>query len=279
MKHNTWTATADELSCDACGRLPEPPKPRQALANIAAVLPIELLVHAVVVHADLPYLVKVLLLTVTASVLVLWVAEPSARRLLRTWLHAPALRRRRRLETSPSLWRARVVVRDEPGALQRLAGALAEIDTNILDIHVHAIYDGALDELVLSAPGHVGEHVIVDALEAGGGRECGVWPTTALALADGQTKALSLAARVVGDPAELPLAVAELLSAEIVSDSQAPGWPDPVVKVPTAWRGPLIFTRKGEPFTTAESARANRLAEIAELVELREAARSGRSLS
>ena len=58
--------------------MPEPTKTRLTLANVAVMLPIELLVHAAVVGTHLPYVAKVLVLTLTATVLVIWVAEPSA---------------------------------------------------------------------------------------------------------------------------------------------------------------------------------------------------------
>jgi ACT domain len=280
MKPKQRTAAA-ELSCEVCGRLPEPPKARVTAAQIAVMLPIELLVHALVVEAHLPYFAKVLLLTVTATALVIWVAEPSAAKVLSSWLHAPALRHRRRLHTAPALWRARTVVQDRPGALRKLTQALARLDTNILSIHVHPMGGEALDEFVLSAPGHLGEQDLLKALADGGGRDAHLWPTTALAMADGQTKALSIAARVAGNPEELALAVAELLSARVVPAGKAPceapsgagsgvgqhgNAAGTLLKIPTAWHGPLVFSRPGEPFTPAESARAHRLAELAEIL-------------
>ncbi|GAB5078208.1 hypothetical protein ARTHROSP310_13490 [Arthrobacter sp. AD-310] len=252
--------------------MPEPTKARLTLANVAVMLPIELLVHAAVVDTHLPYVAKVLVLAVTATILVIWVAEPSAARILRGWLHAPALRHRRKLGAAPALWRARTVLRDEPGSLQRLTRALARLDTNILGIHVHPVSGGVLDEFVLSAPGHLSEHQLLGALHDGGGTHSRVWPTTALAMADGQTKALSLAARIADAPDELPLAVAELLRARIVPPSefsaQAPD-DGTRIKIPTAWHGPITFARPGEPFTPAESARAHRLAELAEILSHR----------
>jgi hypothetical protein len=275
-----------ELSCEVCGQMPEPTKTRLTLANVAVMLPIELLVHALVVQTHLPYVAKVLVLTLTATVLVIWVAEPSAARILRRWLHAPALRHRRRLGTAPALWRARTVLRDEPGSLKRITRSLALLDTNILGIHVHPIRGGVMDEFVLSAPGGVSERQLLEALADGGGRSTQVWPTTALAMADGQTKALSLAARIAAAPGELPLAVAELLSARILdpgSESarhvQASGAETndagTMLKIPTAWHGPITFFRPGEPFTPAESARAHRLAELAEILAHREPLRAG----
>jgi hypothetical protein len=289
-KHGRTPATS-ELSCEVCGQMPEPTKTRLTLANIAVMLPIELLVHAAVVGTHLPYAAKVLVLTLTATILVIWVAEPSATRMLRTWLHAPALRHRSRLGAAPALWRARTVLKDRPGSLQKLTESLARLDTNILSIHVHPVHGGVLDEFVLSAPGDLREAELLKALRDGGGGDPHVWPTTALAMADGQTGALSLAARIAANPEELPLAVAELLRARIepVPDSDsvahaatadrqpATGGTGPVpadgsvLRIPTAWHGPITFSRAGEPFTPAESARAHRLAELAEILAHRPA--------
>lgn len=274
MKPTARNPAAADLSCEVCGLMPEPTKTRLTLANVAVMLPIELLVHALVVETHLPYLTKVLVLTLTATVLVIWVAEPSAARILRGWLHAPALRHRRKLGTAPALWRARTVLRDEPGSLQRITQALARLETNILSIHVHPIAGGVLDEFVLSAPGNLSERELLEALHDGGGSRCRVWPTTALAMADGQTKALSLAARIAHVPDELPLAVAELLRARIVRTAEPSLDADDAgtrLKIPTAWHGPITFARPGEPFTPAESARAHRLAELAEILSHRPA--------
>lgn len=275
MKPNVPITPAAELSCEVCGLMPEPPKARLTLANVAVMLPIELLVHALVVETHLPYVAKVLVLTLTATALVIWVAEPSAARMLRSWLHAPALRHRRKLGAAPALWRARTVLRDEPGSLQKVTHALACTGTNILSIHVHPVADGVLDEFVLSAPAHLGERGLLDALHDGGGTRPHVWPTTALALADGQTRALTLAARIADAPEELPLAVAELLRARILTPAAAAlekHDAGTLLKIPTAWHGPIIFARPGEPFTPAESARAHRLAELAEILSHQPAA-------
>jgi hypothetical protein len=274
MKPSGSKTPASELSCEVCGLMPEPTRARLTLANVAVMLPIELLVHALVVDTQLPYLAKVLVLTVTATVLVIWVAEPSAARVLRGWLHAPALRQRRRLAGAPALWRARTVLQDEPGSLQKITKALARLDTNILSIHVHPVAGGVLDEFVLSTPGGVDEYQLLEALHQAGGTHSHAWPTTALAMADGQTKALSLAARIADAPDELPLAVAELLRARILSPAEALLERHDAgtrLKIPTAWHGPITFVRPGEPFTPAESARAHRLAELAEILSHRPA--------
>src|SRR6185312_11166315 len=106
-----------------------------------------------------------------------------------------------------SLWRIRVTLDDRAGELERLTRRLAELDANILGLHVHPIDDGVRDELVVSTPDTITATDLETAVAKGGGRSTHVWPTTTLALVDGQTKALSLSARVVADPAELPHAV------------------------------------------------------------------------
>ena len=260
------------LACEICGRYPEPPKFRLTLANVAAMLPIELAVHAAVVGTEWPLPLKVLLLAATATALVIWVAEPSVRHLLRSWLHAPALRRRRELEVAPALWRARITLPDTPGALERLTRALAKLGVNVLSIQSQPVTGGVVDALVLSAPGGLIEDDLLDAMANGGGATPRVWPTTPLALVDGPTLALSLATRVSANPSELPYAAAELLGADCLPADRAL---DPVavargtvLKIPGTFE-PLVLVRPGEPFTPAEAARVSRLAELAEAAALR----------
>jgi hypothetical protein len=218
MKRTDRDAASAALACDGCGQLPHPHKARLTLANVAVMLPVELLVHAAVVNTEMPYLQKVLVLTLTATVLVIWVAEPSVRRALRDWLHAPTLRHQRRLHASPTLWRVRTLVDDDPSAQGKLARSLAGSKTDILGLQLHPVAGGVLTELLISAPEYITQSDLLASAEAGGGRSATAWPTTALALADGQTKALSLALRVAGNPEELQLAVADLLGAELVPE-------------------------------------------------------------
>lgn len=272
--------TAHALACDSCGQLPHPAKVRLTLANVAAMLPIELVVHAAVVHTAMPYLLKVLVLTLTATILVIWVAEPSVRIALRGWLHAPALRHRRRLHESAALWRVRTLIDDDPEGQDRLAGGVSGVGADILACRSHHVTGGVLDELVVAAPDHLTHADLLAATGAGGGRNVRVWPATALAVADSQTKALVLALRVAEDPDELQLAVAELLDAEPVANpvkplgdltrpkNDSPASDGTLLKIPSPWHGPLEFSRPRAPFTPAESARAHRLAELAEFTEL-----------
>jgi hypothetical protein len=265
------TTLTGGTACDVCGRLPHPRRLRLTLAKLVAIAPVELALHAAVLAAHPPYLVSVAVLAVVTTALVIWVVEPSTMRLLRSWLHAPKVRPPGNEHGIGTLWRIRVTVDDRAGTLESVTRRLAVLEANILGLHVHPIDDGVRDELVVSTPDDVTAADLEAAVEAGGGREAHVWPTTALALVDGQTKALSLSARVVADPGELPHAVAELLGAQLVTDratldGQLPG-DRTVLKVPSPWTGLFVFSRPGEPFTPAESARAHRLAELAEAAQ------------
>ncbi|WP_258804130.1 amino acid-binding protein [Pseudarthrobacter sp. NS4] len=229
-------------------------------------LPIELAVHAAVMNTGMPYLHKVLVLTLTATVLVIWVAEPSVRRALRDWLHAPSLHRRRELHTVSALWRIRATTEDGPVAQWALRRALERAHVDVIDFQRHGHPGGVLVELVVAAPETLGQEDLLAAAGSGSGRNVLAWRTTALAVADGQTKALSLAVRVAGNPDELQLAVAELLGAEPVphKDSRVPVAAN-ILKIPSPGGAPLFYRRQDAPFTQAESARAHRLAELAEL--------------
>lgn len=267
---------AAELSCEVCGRLPEPAKTRLTVANVAAMLPLELVIHGAIVHAEIPDLLKILILAISTCALGIWVAEPTAIRLLRSWLHAPAIRHRRRLENSAALWRARASIDSKPGALDRLTHALTRGHVSILSLQVHPADNNphlprnaqVLVELVISASASLTEQDLTNIVGSGRGQRVQVWPTTALAVADGQTKALSLAARIAASPEELPLAAAELLSAQVINPAADV---DPesrtTLKIPSN-RGAIVLSRPAGPFTPAESARAHRLAELAETVEL-----------
>lgn len=270
MRRSDRGRVSSGLACDTCGQLPHPHKVRLTLANVAVMLPIEVLVHAAVVNTDMPYLQKVLVLTVTATVLVIWVAEPSVRAALRDWLHAPALRHRR-LHASESLWHFRALVDEGSGAQRTLARGLARAKAEILGLQIHPVADRMLADLLVATPEHATHADLLAAAAAGGGQDVKAWPTTALALADGQTKALSLALRVAANPEELQLAVADLLGARILprySGATPPAGDGTVLKIPSPGLAPLYFWREQAAFTPAESARAHRLAELAEQTEL-----------
>jgi hypothetical protein len=271
MTNTTAGGLTSGLACEVCGRLPHPHKLRLALAKLTAVFPIELLLHALVIYFHLSYVLTVTLLAVSTTVLVIWVVEPSAMHLLTRWLHAPTLHARERLHGAESLWRIRLTHEDQPGSLVAITPELAAVQATILDLKIHPVAEGAPDEIVVGAAEHVREEDLLGAIERGGGVGVHVWPTTALALVDGQTKALTLAARVAVSPEELPRAIAEMLGAQVVTDprliqdrSGRRAGDGSTLQVPSPWSGLYVFSRPNEPFTPAESCRANRLAQIAE---------------
>ena len=274
-RHWLATGTADTaLACPACGLVPHPHRVRGALAKLVAAFPIELALHALVLWLHPPLLVAVLALAVTTTVLVIWVVEPSTMRLLAPWLHAPALRAQAQLHDAESLWRMRVTLRDEPGALRSLTHELAALGASVLDLSVHPLANGVRDEIVVSAPPGLTDTDLSRAVAAGGGSDIRLWPTTAMTLVDGTTKALSLASRVALVPEDLPAAIAQLLGAEQVAATDAAAAihqsadGDHLLRLPTPWTGLLTFRRREEAFTPAEIARAHRLAEIAEAAHL-----------
>ena len=193
-------------------------------------------------------------------------------RLLRTWLHAPHEKRERHVDASLVLWRIRVTVEDEPGSLERITHALAQLEANILCLRVHPLEEGALDEIVVATDLDLDPSHLTESLAAAGGRDIEVEATSPLALVDIETRAFDLAGRVAANPAELPQAVATLLDAVLVTDrrrieansSPATDARMTTLRLPSPWTAPLLFDRPGRPFTPAESARAHRLATIAE---------------
>ncbi|MFI5783076.1 amino acid-binding protein [Nocardia sp. NPDC051570] len=274
MRRSPERTRVGALACEVCGRLPHPRRARLTLAKLAAVFPVELALHALVVHYQLPYLLTVLALTASTTILIIWVVEPSAMRLLARWMHGPDLRHRDRLDQAAELWRIRVRIRDTPGQLQSLAKHLAYIRVNILTVHVHHLGYDVLNELVVATPAGTTARTLTDAVTRARGSTVGVWPATAVTLIDGQTKALTLAARVVSDSSELPLAIAELLGAHYILSPSAPD-PAPddsgtLLELTQPAGAPLRFHRSGEPFTPAEIARAHRLSDLAQILARRD---------
>jgi hypothetical protein len=211
------TATRD-LVCESCGRLPHPRRGRLTLAKLVAVFPIELLLHALVTRQDLPFIATVAVLTITTTILVTWVVEPSALRLLGGWLHAPALRTHRLLSEAAALWRVWVIVDDKPDPLENLVGQLGPLGAeNPEPASASPLPSGTERARYLRPRTRPGSDLVA-AVHASGTTDVHIWPTTALALVDNSTKALALAARVSENPSELPLATAELLGAHVVAD-------------------------------------------------------------
>ncbi|MGW1071642.1 GNAT family N-acetyltransferase [Streptomyces sp. NPDC002537] len=176
--------------------------------------------------------------------------------------------------TDTALWRMRTTVRDEPGSLAALCVALARQGVDILSLQTHPLADGAVDELLLRAPGALASKELSDAATAGGGS--GTWLERADAhdLVDAPTRALTLATRTALDPAELPLALRQLFGrCTIRSVPARDGGPDPAVPPEGQWEetvmrlrdpsgGSITIERPYLPFTPTEFARARALVEL-----------------
>ncbi|WP_020622632.1 ACT domain-containing protein [Pseudonocardia sp. ICBG1142] len=156
--------------------------------------------------------------------------------------------------TVNGLYRVRVRLPDEPGALARLTAALAAVDCNILALSVHGQdAHSVVDELLVSGPCSVGELsvAICDAVTGGGVM---VLPADPHDLVDPPTRALDLVAagRTAAD------GVAALLGAASV---RTPGPDDPGARDEhdielCAADGTRIVARRAAPFTVTEVARA-----------------------
>jgi len=71
MDHTTADAGTPGLACEVCGRLPHPRKLRLTVAKLASVFPVELLLHALVIHFHTSYALTVTVLAVSTTVLVI----------------------------------------------------------------------------------------------------------------------------------------------------------------------------------------------------------------
>src|SRR5690606_11799387 len=108
------------------------------------------------------------------------------------------------------LWNIRATLDDVPGRLAILAASLARRAVNILSVQVHLTPDGPVDELLVAASPLLSLADLAAAVVDGGARAPRVTPADAHALVDGPTRALSLAARLMRNPDDLPAVLTSL---------------------------------------------------------------------
>lgn len=174
-----------------------------------------------------------------------------------------------------TLWRMRTTVRDEPGSLAALCAALAEQRVDILSLQTHPLADGTVDEFLVRAPAALTASGITRSVAAAGGSETWIERADAHDLVDAPTRILGLAARTALDPAELPLALRQLLGrctirSQPAGPADGPGTqvPDESVLEDTVLRlrapdgGVITVERPYLPFTPAEFARARALVKL-----------------
>ncbi|WP_307619411.1 GNAT family N-acetyltransferase [Streptomyces sp. V3I7] len=180
-------------------------------------------------------------------------------------------------ETSPvtasgTLWRMRTTVKDEPGSLAALCTALAEHRVDILNLQAHPLAEGTVDEFLLRAPGAATGEEITQAVTLAGGAHTWIERADAHDLVDAPTRILGLAARTALDPAELPLALRQLLGRCTIRSLPVPPtgevvpvegvFKDTVLRLRAAEGGVITVERPYLPFTPTEFARARALVEM-----------------
>ncbi|MFB6614927.1 GNAT family N-acetyltransferase [Streptomyces sp. NPDC056367] len=180
---------------------------------------------------------------------------------------------------TPTLWRMRTTVRDEPGSLAALCTALARNGVDILTLQTHPLPEGGtVDEFLLRAPHQLPSGDLTRAVALAGGHSTWIERADAHDLVDTPTRVLSLATRTALDAAELPLALRQLLGrctihsipATTLSGRPNAGADAPVEGVleATVMRlrdpsgGAITVERPYLPFTPTEFARARALVEL-----------------
>ncbi|AZK93020.1 MULTISPECIES: GNAT family N-acetyltransferase [Streptomyces] len=175
------------------------------------------------------------------------------------------------------LRRLRTTVRDEPGSLAALCGALADLRADVVSLQTHPLAQGTVDEFLLRTPASLPVERLREAVVAAGGTD--VWTEHADAhdLVDTPTRVLELATRTALDAAELPLALRRLLGRctirsrpAVTAAGRPDGDPPPVegvlegtvIKLRDPRGGTITVERHHLPFTPAEFARARALMEL-----------------
>ncbi|WP_455359533.1 GNAT family N-acetyltransferase [Streptomyces sp. SYSU K21746] len=178
---------------------------------------------------------------------------------------------------STSLWRMRTTVRDEPGRLAALCGALARHGVDIVTLQTHPLTEGTVDEFLLRAPDSLSATELTHAIARAGGQDTWIERADAHDLVDAPTRVLGLATRTALDAAELPLALRQLLgrctihSLPATSLTGRPTGADApvegvlestVMRLRDPAGGAITVERPYLPFTPTEFARARALVEL-----------------
>jgi GNAT superfamily N-acetyltransferase len=194
-----------------------------------------------------------------------------------------------RVPVETSVWRLRTTVRDAPGSLAALCGALAAAGIDILTLQTHPLADGTADEFLLRAPATLAPGALLDSVARGGGRDSWLERADAHDLVDVPTRMLTLAARTAVDAAELPLALRQLFGRCTVrstpparagargardsygshgdampteTEPEADVLDGTVMRLREPSGGTLVVERPALPFTPTEFARARALVEL-----------------
>ncbi|MFB6815720.1 GNAT family N-acetyltransferase [Streptomyces sp. NPDC056347] len=175
------------------------------------------------------------------------------------------------------LWQMRTTVRDAPGSLAVVCGALARHGVDILTLQTHPLGRGTVDEFLLRAPARLPARELSRAVSAAGGGSTWIERADTHDLVDAPTRVLGLATRTALDAAELPLALRQLLgrctihslpAVSVTGRETGASAPVEGVLEATVMRlrdpsgGALTIERPHLPFTPTEFARARALVEL-----------------
>jgi GNAT superfamily N-acetyltransferase len=171
-----------------------------------------------------------------------------------------------------SLWRLRTTVRDAPGSLATLCGALARHQVDILTLQTHPLSDGrTVDEFLLRAPAALAPQEINQAVAGASGRDNWLERADTHDLVDVPTRMLNLATRTALDAAELPLALRQLFGRVTIQSLPASAGALPpaegeledcVIRLRDPSGGTIVVERPYLPFTPTEFARARALLDL-----------------
>ncbi|WP_157728181.1 GNAT family N-acetyltransferase [Actinopolymorpha singaporensis] len=188
-----------------------------------------------------------------------------------------------------TLWQVRTRVRDIPGKLAQLATALGAVRGNVVGIDVHGCdLEHVHDDLFVDVPEAIEAGDLAQVLAgtggaggtdgSGGAEPVRVRRARVQELVDGPSQALTLAARLVEDPAALPALLCRLVGADSADLCGQPP-PDSPHHLTVGWpgrRGFVVVRREWAPFTWVERARVDRLVAVAAVVARDQANAGGR---
>ncbi|MBO8188588.1 GNAT family N-acetyltransferase [Streptomyces spirodelae] len=174
---------------------------------------------------------------------------------------------RPRHKDATTLWRVRTTVREEPGSLARVCGALAAAGVDILTLQTHPLGDRTVDEFLLRAPAALEPHELTRLLSHAGGSDTWSERADAHDLVDTPTRILGLATRAAVDTAELPMALRTLLGRctirSVPGSTPREGTLEGTsLRLPDPAGGEIVVERHHVPFTPTEFARAQALVEL-----------------
>ncbi|MGK5501171.1 GNAT family N-acetyltransferase [Streptomyces sp. URMC 125] len=189
----------------------------------------------------------------------------------------------------PVLWRLRTTVREEPGSLAALCGALAEHRVDVLGLQTHPLGEVTVDEFMLRAPRSLAPAALHRAVASAGGRDTWLERADAHDMVDVPTRVLELATRTALDSADLPLALRQLLGRCTIRSvpagaaagprpaGDAEAGEDPlregalegtVMRLRDPHGGTITVERPHLPFTPTEFARARALVRLDALLDV-----------